>query len=86
MTGRDVLTVHRQIALADVQVSAADGAGQDLNQQFAGSRAGTGFSTYLSGLVSIGPGWLTTHARIVSGLSTVIPYPYHDRPGGHWAA
>ena len=30
-----------------------------------GPGAGTGFSTYLSGLVSIGPGWLTTHACIV---------------------
>jgi hypothetical protein len=27
VTGRDVLAVHRQIALADMQVSAADGAG-----------------------------------------------------------
>jgi hypothetical protein len=31
MTGRDVLTVHWQITLADMQVSAADGAGLDLN-------------------------------------------------------
>ena len=81
MTGRDVLTVHRQIALADMQVGAADGAGPDLNQQFAGSRGRQGFSMYLSGLVSIGPGWLTTQAFIVSGLPTVIPYPYHRRAG-----
>ena len=78
--------MHRQVALADMQVGAADGAGQDLDQQFAGSRAGTGFSTYLSGLVSIGPGWPTTHACIVSELPTVIPNPYHDHPGGHRAA
>jgi len=38
--------------------------------------AGTGFSMYRSGLVSIGPGWVTTHARIISGLPTVIPCPY----------
>ena len=70
-------TVHRQVTLADMQVSAADGASQDLDQQFAGSRAGTGFSTYRSGPVSIGPGWVTTHARIVPMLPTVILYPYH---------
>ena len=38
VTRRDVLTVHRQIALADMQVGAADGADQDLDQQLAGSR------------------------------------------------
>src|SRR5215469_15986687 len=51
-----------------------------------GAGAGTGFSTYLSGPVSIGPGSLTTQAFIVSGLPAVIPYPYHRpaqgrRPG-----
>src|SRR5580700_10319846 len=64
----------RHTAQARTRTSSSPGAG-----------AGTGFSTYLSGLVSIGPGWLTTHACIVSELPTVIPNPYHDRPGGHGA-
>ena len=29
---------YRQVTLADMKISAADGAGQDLDQQFAGSR------------------------------------------------
>ena len=49
-----------------------------------GAGAGTGFCTYLSGLVSIGPGSLTTHARIVFALPTVIHYLYHDRPDRSW--
>ena len=75
-----MLPVHRQVALADMQVSAADGAGEDLDQQFARGGAGTGFSTYRSGPVSIGPGWLTTHARIVAGLPTVMLHSYHEGP------
>ncbi len=75
-----MLPVHRQVALADVQVSAADGAGEDLDQQFARGGAGTGFSTYRNGPVSIGPGSLTTHARIVAGLPTVMPHSYHEGP------
>ena len=70
-----MLTVDRQITFADMQVRPADGAGQHLDQQVTGSRAGTGFSTYLSGLVSIGPGSLTTQACIVSELPEVIPTP-----------
>ena len=76
-----MLPVHRQVALADVQVSAADGAGEDLDLQFARGGAGTGFSTYRNGPVSIGPGSLTTHARIVAGLPTVMPHSYHEDPG-----
>src|SRR5215469_727588 len=61
----------RQTAQARTWTSSSPGAG-----------AGTGFSTYLSGLVSIGAGWLTTQAFIISGLPTVIPYPYHPAARG----
>ena len=75
-----MLPVHRQVTLADMQVSAADGAGEDLDQQFARGGCGTGFSTYRNGPVSIGAGWLTSHARIVAGLPTVMSHSYHDGP------
>ncbi len=46
----DVRPVHGQVALGDVQVGAADPAGADVHQEFAGARGGHGFLHVSQGL------------------------------------
>ena len=78
VTRRDVLTVHRQVALADVQVCAADAAGQDLDQEFAGTWRRYRFLhvPQRAGLDRSRLGSPPTPASF-SRLLTVIPHSYH---------
>ena len=67
VAGDDGRAVRRQLALEDVQVGAADAAGQHAEQHLARARArGTGSSTSRSGASAAGAGAASCIARIIS--------------------
>ena len=80
-----MLTVHRQVALADMQVSAADGAGQDLDQQFAGSRRRHRL-LHVPQRAGLDQSWLAHHPRLHRfRAANTHPLPLSRPPAGRRA-
>jgi hypothetical protein len=65
VTRYDLGVVGLEVTFSEVEVGPTDPAHSDRNRTCPAPVIGIAFSTPMSGPVSIGPGWSTTHARII---------------------